>query len=354
MSTAARKFAQSLVSVPSSILIFRALQVGDMLCAVPALRGLRTHFPASRIMLAGLPWAAAFSRRFDKYIDEYIEFPGHPALPEQASDAGAFSAFIDSVSRRDIDLALQMHGDGSSSNAIVASFGARQMAGFIPSGTLPHANGGFLHYPDSGHEIRRLLSLTALVGAESQDAAMEFPLLHEDHQDFSRQVFATDLTSSRYVCLHVGARHRHKCWPVDCFAAVADQLSEAFELRVVLTGCAAEKSLAADVAKRMRRPSINAACDMSLGALAVLLAGAQLLICNDTAVSHIAAAFHLPSVVIFVNSDSERWAPLDCERHRCVHDPLGQGQQEVLSQADDLLSKYAESVHAPATVHRPR
>ena len=354
MSIAARKSAQSVVSSPGSILIFRALQVGDMLCAVPALRALRTHFPEARIMLAGLPWAAAFSRRFDKYIDEFIEFPGHPALPEQASDADAFSAFIDSVSRRDIDLALQMHGDGSSSNAIVASFGTRQMAGFIPSGTLPDANGIFLPYPDHGHEIKRLLSLNALVGAESQDMTMEFPLEYEDHQDLSRQVFAADLISSRYVCLHVGARHRHKCWPAGCFAAVADQLSEAFELRIVLTGSAAEKSLAADVATRMRRPAINAACDMSLGALAALLAGASLLICNDTAVSHIAAAFHVPSVVVFVNSDSKRWAPLDRDSHRCVHDPLGQRQQEVFSQASDLLKRCVESGHAPATVLQPR
>lgn len=358
MSPAANCPLQPISSSPRSILVFRALQVGDMLCAVPALRALRARFPAAHILLAGLPWAAGFAGRFDRYIDEFIRFPGHPALPEQTPDAEGLTAFLHSISQRNIDLALQMHGDGSSSNAILAHFGARRLAGFIRSAASPTTDGCFLPYPAQGHEIERLLSLAAFVGAKSRDTTLEFPLTHEDHQELSLQTFATELKSKRYVCLHVGARHRNKCWPAACFSAMGDQLSRECGLRVVLTGSAAEYALAADVAARMHEPAINAACDMSLGALAALIASARLLICNDTAVSHIAAALRLPSVVIFVNSDSERWAPLDHERHRCVHDPDGQQSAEVLAlvlaHAKNLLMKQAASVRMPVPAPHPR
>jgi ADP-heptose:LPS heptosyltransferase len=86
----------------------------------------------------------------------------------------------------------------------------------------------------------------------------------------------------------------------------------------MLTGTAVEAGLTQAVSAVMHFPEIDLAGNTSLGGLAALLKRSRLLICNDTGVSHLAAALQVNSVVIFSNSDPQRWAPLDLQRHRVV------------------------------------
>jgi ADP-heptose:LPS heptosyltransferase len=72
----------------------------------------------------------------------------------------------------------------------------------------------------------------------------------------------------------------------------------------------------------MREPARDLAGCTTLGGLAALIARARLLVCNDTGVSHIAAAMRTPSVVIACGSDPKRWAPLDRELHRVLSHPV--------------------------------
>lgn len=321
--------------------VFRALQLGDMLCAVPALRALRAAFPLAQITLVGLPWAAQFARRFQAYIDDFVAFPGHPSLPEQPVREERVFDFYQEMRERQFDLVVQLHGSGQISNSIVRDFGAAQYAGFINAGSTALRTPLFLPYPDSGAEPLRLLQLATYLGASAAGAELEFPITEEDEQELRASGVAKGLLRGRYLCIHPGARMRPRCWPPQLFAQVADTLANETGLRIVLTGAGNEIDLTAAVASHMQSPAINAAAPISIGAMAALMSKSRLLISNDTGVSHIAAGLKLPSVVIFTTADMQRWAPLDRNLHRCIRDPEGLHSAAVLEHARQLLRETA-------------
>lgn len=321
-----------------TVVVFRALQLGDMLCAVPALRALRCALPQAHITLVGLPWARQFAERFRAYIDRFSAFPGHAALPEQPVEREQLAAFYQSMHDQQFSLSLQLHGNGLVTNGIVHSFRARTRAGFAAGGSAECDQLHFFPYPQGGAEPLRLLNLVALLGARPAGAQLDFPLMAADWDELNGSGLGAGLVAGSYFCVHPGASRPDKCWPPQHFAALADQLAREFRLTPVLTGSGKETALANAVAACMKTPAINAAAPISIGAMAALMSGARLLICNDTGVSHIAAGLRLKSVVVFSTADIKRWAPLDHALHRCVWDPYGERADAVLLEAQQLLA----------------
>jgi ADP-heptose:LPS heptosyltransferase len=299
---------------PRSIGIFRALQLGDLLCTVPAWRALRAAYPDAAITLIGLPWSRDFAHRYAHYLDDYIEFPGAGGLPERNADADAYPAFLHEVRRREFDLIVQMHGSGELTNPLVASWGAHCIAGFHRGAGRKSAREILLPWDDREHEVRRFLRLVAEVGAPSQGEHLEFPVHAQERRAFARSFGSV---AADYACIHPGARYPSRRWPADRFAAVADALADR-GLQIVMTGAAEERPLAEDVMRRMRHAAIDYTGRTTLGTFAALVSRARLVVSNDTGMSHVAAAVHAPSVVISSGADAERWHPLDVHRHRTL------------------------------------
>jgi ADP-heptose:LPS heptosyltransferase len=305
---------------PQRIAVFRAHMVGDMLCAVPALRALKAAYPDAEITLVGLPWARTLAQRLP-YVDEFIEFPGHPGLPETPCDVRALPDFLAGVQSRRFDLALQLHGSGAIVNMLVGTFGATQMAGFHAPGVwVPNDDAGlFCRWPEHGHEIERLLTLTDHIGVPRRGTHLEFPIDDGDRQ--ALRAIWPDADRQPYVCVHAGAQLASRRWDPRRFAAVADAIA-ASGRTVVLTGSALEAGLVGDIAACMEHAPLNLSGRTTLWTLGALIEGAESVVCNDTGVSHIAAALGTESVVISCGSDPARWAPLDQVRHRVLAHPL--------------------------------
>lgn len=100
-----------------------------------------------------------------------------------------------------------------------------------------------------------------------------------------------------FVVLHPGASAPARRWPVERFRALARLLADR-AWRVVVTGSAEERSLAAQVTG-----GIPGAVDLSgagdLGLLAAVLARARVLVVGNTGPAHLAAATGTPVVSLF-------------------------------------------------------
>lgn len=299
------------------IAILRALQLGDMLCAVPAWRALRNAYPRAHIALIGLPWAREFAARFHRYFDEFIEFPGYPGLPEKEPAIDRIPLFFTAMQASRFDCLLQMQGSGHYANEIVSLCGPKRTAGyFTPAEFCPDPN-SFMPYPEGLPEVRRHLKLMQFLGIPAEDETLEFPITADDEAEWRRVDEAAALAPRSYVCLHPGGRRPANRWAPEQFALVADRLA-AEGLAIVLTGTKTEEDLGEAVVRAMRSRAVNLIGRTTLGSLGVLLSRAQLLLSNDTGLSHMAAALGIPSVIVCINSDPVRWSPLNRDLHRVL------------------------------------
>lgn len=302
------------------VLVLRALMLGDLLCATPALRALRDALPGAHLGLVGLPWAQALAARLGA-IDEFIALPGWPGLPEQPVAAhAARRRFVAGLRARRFDWALQLHGAGPVVNPLLAALGARRNAGFaLPGGWRPEADAAnFAEWPETGTEVERMLVLTDHLRVPRRGLHLDFPLVSADREQAAPLWRA--LRGQPFVVVHAGAQLASRRWPPERFAAVADALAEA-GLGIVLTGTEAEAPLVRRVVQAMRQPALDLAGRTTLWTLGAVVERASLVVCNDTGLSHVAAALGTPSVVVSSGGDVARWAPADGAMHRVLwHD----------------------------------
>jgi ADP-heptose:LPS heptosyltransferase len=263
------------------IVVLRALNLGDLLVAVPALRAIRRHWPRHRIVLATSGWLAPIVALADS-VDELL--PTNGLQPLDGGDRG------DRGTARPW-LAINLHGRGPQSNAVLDAL--------EPMHRMGHGGYGWNGPPwaDDLHERHRWCRMLHAHGvpADPADLGLRSPLVLSP--------------APGAVVVHPGAGYGSRHWPPARYAAVASVLARQGH-RVVVTGSPAERPMAASVVRRAGLPSNSLLAGRTpLAQLAALVADARLVICADTGVAHLSYAYGTPSVVLFGPSSTRNWGP---------------------------------------------
>jgi ADP-heptose:LPS heptosyltransferase len=305
------------------IAVFRALYVGDLLLAVPALRAIRAGFPEAEVTLIGLPWAAGFASRFAQYIDRFLSFPGYPGIMEVPHVREETQLFIEQQVAYGYDWVVQMHGNGTVSNRFVLDLGGRRTVGYF-QGARPAGLTVAAPYPDGEPELRRNLGLSHLMGCAAADLTLEFPIFAEERAEAAELLGALGVREKDrlWVGMQPGARELSRRWPPDCFAAVADVLARRHGAQVLLNAARGEEALARRVAASAHTAPLVVE-GASLGGLAAVIEQCDLFISNNTGTVQLARALAVPCITIFGAHDYTRWRPIGSPRDIVLRQPPG-------------------------------
>ncbi len=229
-----------------------------------------------------------------------------PAAPAELLDPGP-GRLVDRVvdhrglvpaALRGADVAVNLHGSGPESHALLAAATPRRLVAFAAAG---HPDGPSWD-PDE-HERDRWCRLTASAGWPGDPADVALPAPPPP----TRGAGAT--------LVHPGAASPGRRWPAERFAAVARAEAERGR-EVLVTGSAAERDLALAVADGAGlADDAVVAGRTDLPALAALVAHAGALVSGDTGIAHLASAYGTPSVTLFGPTPPAAWGPPADPRH---------------------------------------
>ena len=298
------------------IAIFRPLGLEGLLTATPALRAVRTALPEAEVTYIGDEESAEAVGRFADYIDDFMLCPPYPGLQEGAGHADSVLGFLQLAQDRRFDLAIQLHGCGLISNPLSALLGARHTAGFYLRGQYCPDPERFLIYPWHLPEVHRPLQLLEALGIPAQGVDLEFPLQPEDLEQRRRLKRVYGLQTLEYACVQPATTSAEGVWPVERFAALADELEDR-EVPVVLIGRRAEPGLTRQVASAMRTACIDLGDQLTFGAAAALTSHSRFLLSCGGALSRAAEAQGVPQLVLQMEA-SDRNDPADFSSYRLM------------------------------------
>jgi len=294
------------------ILVLQLFRFGDILQTTPALSALRRAHPDAEIsVLVRRRFAEAVRGNPD--VDDVIQWNPGPEYDRliagariNARAAGALRAFLSPLRAARFDLVCNFSNDLPSALITYLLRGKQVMGLAFCRDRTYRVRNNWMRYLFVTNEARRLNSVNladclsmACAGVPAgrpvlaiapRDRGAADVLLRESFEDLSRPI----------VAIQAGASKDYKRWPAENFAALGARLI-AEGCDVLLLGSKEEQSRNGGILSRMpgsRGHAADAAGKTSFAELGAVLERCRLLVSNDTATIHAAAAVGCTSLTL--------------------------------------------------------
>jgi predicted lipopolysaccharide heptosyltransferase III len=299
------------------VLVVRLRSIGDTVLATPSLYALRRFLPAARIDVLLEDWVAPL-------LEGSAEVDRVVAVRRKSSAARFRVARL--LRAESYDVVYNLHG-GSTAALLVRATGAPHRVGFGDYSYAALHN--HLAPPSSElwrrprtHSAEQQLALLGWTGVPVTDRpAARLPVNAEASARVARRLRDAGLAEAEpFALLHPAAAFDTKTWAAENFARVVEHL-DARGLKTVAVAAPHEAHVVEELRRHARAP-LQAFTDLALPELSALAARAALFVGNDSGVAHIAAAFRVPSVVVFGSSNVAHWRPWTTAAAEVVREEL--------------------------------
>ncbi len=293
------------------ILLIKPSSLGDIIHALPVLRGLRNRYPDARIdWLVNTGFADLLRGHPD--ITNVVPFDrksyaGIGLSPRATKD---FYQFIRQLRASRYDCAVDLQGLFRS-GFLAWSTGASVRLGFAQA-----REGAWLFYnrrvrvsADNHAVDRNMQLLHALTGLDEE---VEFPLSLDASDTNSATAILSESKvdiNQDFVAVVPGARWETKIWPSKYFAQAIDVLATTWDVPIILIGGPEDKTRCQAIADMCQQKPVNLAGRTSVRQFATLLEKSSLVICHDSAAMHLAVAYHRPLVAMLGPTNPARTGP---------------------------------------------
>jgi ADP-heptose:LPS heptosyltransferase len=285
-------------------------QMGDMILAIPAFRALRGAYPQSRIGIV----SSTLNRGVllnNPFIDRLFEYDKRNVF--------SLLRLIRDVRRERYDLVIVLHTVSFSftSVALAVLSRARLRIGSTSPELGDSLTGSYLNLtlplPDDQElaamsETEHNLYPLKAIGVDTDDLSPVIVPSAESEswaEDFDKEHWTPGAVR---LMVHPGAGKSENIWPPERHAGVVNDLARRAPVGLIVAEGPRD---AESVATFLDACDIDAAVvrGRSIGDVAALLRRADLVICNDTGVMHVAAAVGATTLAVFGPTDPHRWAP---------------------------------------------
>lgn len=290
--------------------VYRIGNIGDIVCAVPALYTIRRTYPKARLTLVTSPGKqdAPGARELlgdAEWIDELMIY--YLDVGKGSSD------LVEQIRKRHFDLWIVLPPTPGQMRRLLRDMLAARFAG-VRWGygwqldylrLWGNAQSSVFTFPK---ETEWLMSIVKQAGMNAKEYA--FPLALASVGASVDALFRVGENTHRtLVAIAPGAKRSTNRWPIERFREVAASLAER-GFGVVLLGAAGDAAACAQVASAAGDKALNLAGRNSLLETCEILRRCRLLVCNDSGVQHLAAAVGTPCLSIFSCRDFRgRWWP---------------------------------------------
>jgi lipopolysaccharide heptosyltransferase II len=295
------------------ILIIRTDRIGDVLLSTPVIKVLRERFPSSFIAFMARPYAEDIVKS-NPYLNEVIVYDKYGVHKSFLSTL----KFALALRRKKFDIALILH---PTNRAHIITFlaqipkriGYRKKFGFLLTDSIED-----LKYLGEKHESAYNFDLLKTIGIENTSNELCLPINEED-RDFIDSLLKEKniLEKDKIIAVNPTASCRSKIWSPIRFGKVCRKLVDEFNVKIGLICSEKDIDICRKVASFMEKRSFIILSGLKLKQLACFLKNSELLISNDSAPVHIAAAVGTPVISIFGRNQAglspTRWRPLGKE-----------------------------------------